>query len=373
LTRGIFWCNLGVRGDSGVDIFEKLKATHHEQVMFLREQVSGLRGIVAIHDTTLGPAIGGVRMWDYQTEEEAVEDALKLSRAMTYKAAGAGLNFGGGQTVIIGDPRKDKSEALFRALGRFIDSLGGRYIAAEGVGTTYEDMDYIRMETRYVVGIPSSRGGSGDPSPMCAYGVIRGLEACQVFRTGSDNLAGLKVAVQGVGKVGSIIVKLLLERGANVTIADVDRDAIERVCKSHDVTVVSPDEVFDVECDVFCPCALGGIINDTTVSRLRCRVVAGAANNQLEEPRHGDQLHERGILYAPDYIINAGGLINVTDEIYGYDEKRALRKTAAIRDVLYRILVSSKEERIPTYKAADQLARQRIEKVGRVRRSYVSS
>jgi len=356
-----------------VNIFDKLKATYHEQVMFLREQVSGLKAIVAIHDTTLGPAIGGVRMWNYPTEEEAIEDALNLSRAMTYKAAGAGLNFGGGQTVVLGDPRKDKSEALFRALGRFIDSLGGRYIAAEGVGTTYEDMDYIRMETRYVVGIPSSRGGSGDPSPMCAYGVIRGLEACQVLRTGSDDLKGLKVAVQGVGRVGSIIVKMLLERGASVTIADVDDEAVKRVTEAHKVKVVSPDEIFGVECDIFCPCALGGIINDETIKRLKCSVVAGAANNQLEQPRHGDELHERGILYAPDYIINAGGLINVTDEIYGYDEKRALRKTAAIRDVLYQILVSSREEGIPTHLAADKLARQRIEKVGRVRRSYVSS
>ncbi len=356
-----------------MNIFEKLRDSNHEQVMFLREPVSGLKAVIAIHDTTLGPAIGGVRMWKYEGEENAVEDALKLSRAMTFKAAGAGLNFGGGQTVVLGDPRKDKSEALFRALGRFIDSFGGRYIAAEGVGTTYEDMDYIRMETRYVVGIPSSRGGSGDPSPMCAYGVVRGLEACQAFRTGSDDLSGLRVAVQGVGKVGSIIVKMLIERGAKVTIADVDEQAIRRISESFDVKVFSPEEIFDVDCDVFCPCALGGIINDSTIKRLKCSIVAGAANNQLEESRHGDLLHELGILYAPDYIINAGGLINVTDEIYGYDEKRALRKTAAIRDVLYRILVSSREEGIPTYKAADKFAMQRIEKVGRVRRSFVSS
>jgi leucine dehydrogenase len=218
-----------------VELFSKLKANSHEQIVFFREKVSGLRAIVAIHDTTLGPAIGGVRMWQYENDDGAVDDALRLSRAMTYKAAGAGLNFGGGQTVIMGDPRKDKSEPMFRALGRFIDSLGGRYIASVGVGTTFNDMDYIRMETGYVMGIPSSRGGSGDPSPVCAAGIIRGLEACQILLTGKDDLNGLTVAVQGVGRVGHILVRDLLARGAGVTIADVDPDALEKVASHLEV------------------------------------------------------------------------------------------------------------------------------------------
>ena len=356
-----------------MELFTKLKAESHEQLIFFREQVSGLRAILAIHDTTLGPAIGGVRMWRYTGEDEAIEDALRLSRAMTYKAAGAGLNFGGGQTVIMGDPKTEKNEPLFRALGRFIDSLGGRYIAAEGVGTTYNDMDYIRMETDYVVGIPSSRGGSGDPSPFCANGVIRGLEACRRFLTGSDDLEGLKVALQGVGRVGSILVERLSQSGALLTISDADADAVGLITSKLEVGVVPDQEIYDVECDVFCPCALGGIINDSTIDRLRCKVVAGAANNQLADERHGDDLHNRGILYAPDYIINAGGLINVAEEIYGYDEQRAMRKTEVIGDVLLKILEVARDQGIPTHKAADRFAEERIEQVGRVRRSYVSS
>ena len=356
-----------------MDLFVKLKAGSHEQIVFFREQVSGLRAIVAIHDTTLGPAIGGVRMWPYEDEEEAIEDALRLSRSMTYKAAGAGLNFGGGQTVVIGDPKTDKSESLFRSLGRFIDSLGGRYIAAEDVGTSYTDMDFIRMETRYVVGIPSSRGGSGDPSPVCAIGVIGGLEACQTFLAGSEDLSGLKIAVQGVGRVGSIVVRQLTDRGADVTISDVDPGAVKRMAAQCDVRVVSDAKIYDVECDIFCPCALGGIINDRTIGRLKCKVVAGAANSQLADEKHGNDLHVRGILYAPDYIINAGGMINVADEIYGYDAERARRKAAAIKDVLLKILTSARDQGIPTHVAADRFAEERIERVGRVRRSYVSS
>ncbi len=356
-----------------MEIFTKLKEKSHEQIVFFREQTSGLRAIVAIHDTTLGPAIGGVRMWQYPNEDEAIEDALRLSRAMTYKAAGAGVNFGGGQSVVIGDPKKDKSESLFRAFGRFIDSLGGRYIAAEDVGTTVEDMDCIRMETRFVVGIPSSRGGSGDPSPMCAYGIVKGMEACWIIVEGSDDLRGVRVCVQGLGNVGSRVATMLSERGCDLVVADVDADAVKRVEEKCNVEVVPPEEIYDVECDIFSPCALGGIINDETVDRLRCKVVAGAANNQLADERHGLILHERGILYAPDYIINAGGLINVADEIYGYDRERALRKTAAIKEVLLKIFRSARDENIPTNVAADRFAERRIERVGRVRRSYLSS
>jgi leucine dehydrogenase len=332
-----------------LELFSRLKIDSHEQIMFFREQVSQLRAIVAIHDTTLGPAIGGVRMWEYTDEDGAVEDALRLSKSMTYKAAGAGLDFGG------------------------IDSLGGRYIAAEGVGTGFNDMDFIRMETKYVVGIPSSRGGSGDPSPVCASGVVRGLEACQAFVTGSDDLKGVRIAIQGVGRVGRILAGRLVERGATVTIADIDPGATERVVSEYDVTVVSADDIYAFECDIFCPCALGGIINDQTIKQLKCRIVAGAANNQLEDEKHGDELHKRGILYAPDYIINAGGLINVADEIYGYDEQRAKRKTEAIKEVLLSILLSARDGGISTHQAADRFAERRIEQVGMVRRTYVSS
>jgi leucine dehydrogenase len=352
-------------------VFESLKQKQHEQVIFFREPVSGLRAIVAIHDTTLGPAIGGVRMRRYSTEDEALEDALRLSRSMTYKAAGAGVNFGGGQTVVLGDPREDKSEALSRALGRFIDSLGGRYIAGQDVGTSVDDMDYMRMETRYVVGIPSSRGGSGDPSPVCAFGVMRGMEACCSVVLGKDDLDGIRVAVQGVGNVGRETVDMLMAAGAVVTVTDTDGEAVKRITQRHRVETVAADEVFDVECDVFCPCALGGILNSETVERLKCRVVAGAANNQLADEQSGALLHERGILYAPDYIINAGGLINVADEIHGYDRERALRKTGAIKDVLLKVFAAAKAEGIPTNVAADRFAEERIEKIGRVRRTYI--
>ena len=356
-----------------MEVFKRLRETKHEQVVFFRDQHAGLRAIVAIHSTTLGPAIGGVKMTEYASEDAAVEDALILSRALTYKAACAGLNFGGGHTVVIGDPRTQRTEALFRALGRFIDSLNGRYIAAEGVGTTVEDMDYIRMETKYVVGIPSSKGGSGDPSPVCAFGVFRGLEACQIFLTGEGVIEGLRVAVQGVGRVGSRIVDMLLARGATVTIADPDAEAISRITAKHAVKVVAPEEIYDVDCDVFSPCALGGVLNDRTIGRLRCRVVAGSANNQLAEERHGAELDKRGVLYGPDYIINSGGLINVAEELSGYDQERAMRKAAGIKDVLLRILDSARANGIPTYEAADRFAEERIEQVGRVRRSYLAS
>lgn len=351
-------------------VFEKLKDKKHEQLVFFREPVSGLRAIVAIHDTTLGPAIGGVRMRLYDGEDEAIEDALNLSRSMTYKAAGAGVNFGGGQTVILGNPRTDKGEALWRALGRFIDSLGGRYIAGQDVGTSVDDMDYMRAETRYVVGIPSSRGGSGDPSPVCAFGVVKGLEACCSVVRGSDELKDIHVAVQGVGNAGSKIVDMLMAQGAVVTIADTDQEAVRRITQRHSVDVVEPDEVFDVECDVFCPCALGGIVNEGTVERLKCSIVAGAANNQLAGEKAGGLLHARGVLYAPDYIINAGALINVADEIYGYDRERALRRTGAIKEVLLEVFARARQESIPTNEAADRFAEERIEKIGRVKRTY---
>jgi leucine dehydrogenase len=356
-----------------VEIFKRLSDQSHEQVVFFRDHNAGLRAILAIHNTALGPAIGGVVMSEYASEDAAIVDALRLSKSLTYKAACAGVNFGGGYTVVVGDPKRDRTEALFRSLGRFIDSLGGRYIAAEGVGTTVEDMDYMRMETKYVFGIPSSKGGSGDPSPVCAFGVMRGLEACRIFLAGSDSLKGLRVAVQGVGRVGGLLVDMLVARQAVVAIADTDPEAVARVTSKHPVAVVSPEEIYGVPCDIFSPCATGGIISDQTIGRLRCKVVAGSANNQLADERHGAELHRRGILYAPDYIVNSGGLINVAEEIHGYDSERAMRKTAGIKDVLLAILESARRKAIPAYEAADQFAEERIEKVGKVRRSYLSS
>lgn len=355
-----------------MELFKLLKDYRHEQLVFFRNPPADLRAIVAIHNTTLGPAIGGVKMSEYPGEDQAVEDALRLSRILTYKAACAGLNFGGGHAVVMGDPKRERTEALFRALGRLIDSLGGRFIAAEGVGTTVEDMDYISMETRYVVGIPSSRGGSGDPSPVCAFGVLRGIEACQAFLHGTDSLRGLRVAVQGLGRVGCRLVDALAAKGAVLTVADIDREAVERIASRLAVTVAAPEEIHRVECDVFSPCALGGVINDATVGELNCKVVAGSANNQLADERHGVELDKRGILYAPDYIINSGGLVNVAEEIHGYDSERAMRKTASIRDVLLEILISARTNGIPTSEAADRFAEERIQRVGKVRRSYLS-
>jgi leucine dehydrogenase len=353
-----------------MEIFQRVKANGHEQVVFFRDRHAGLRAIVVIHNTALGPAIGGVKMWEYADEDEAIEDALRLSKILTYKAACAGLNFGGGHTVIIGDPRRDKSEALFRSLGGFIDGLGGRYIAAEGVGTTVEDMDYIRMETAYVVGIPRSRGGSGDPSPVCAFGVLRGIEACRVFLAGHDGLGGIRVAIQGLGRVGGRLADSLLARGALITVADIDPEPVSRLSGRQGVEVVAPEDIYQVACDIFCPCALGGVINDETMGRLRCKAVAGSANNQLAHERHGAELHARGILYAPDYVINSGGLINVAEEIYGYDGERAMRKTAGIKDVLLRILTVARDSGIPPYEAADRFAEERIDKVGKARRFF---
>ncbi|MCS7170002.1 MAG: leucine dehydrogenase, partial [Candidatus Kapabacteria bacterium] len=308
-------------------IFERVAALGHEQVLFCSEPAVGLRAIIAVHDTTLGPALGGVRMWAYPTEEEALEDVLRLSRAMTYKAAVAGLNLGGGKAVIIGDPHTQKSEMLFRAFGRFVDALGGRYITAEDVGTTVADMEWIRMETRFVTGVLE---GSGDPSPFTAHGVFYGIKACAKVVWGSDSLANRTVAVQGAGNVAQNLVEHLVRDGARVFISDIYPEKAQRLCDEVGAIPVSAEEIYDVSCDIFSPNALGGVINEQTIPRLRCAVVAGAANNQLhDEYADAQRLHERGILYAPDYVINAGGLMNVAAELEGsYDSKRVLAKAA---------------------------------------------
>jgi leucine dehydrogenase len=307
-----------------VSVFDRFEG--HEEVVYFNDPSSGLRAIIAIHSTVLGPALGGTRFYPYSSEDAALQDVLRLSRGMTYKAAAAGLDLGGGKAVILGDPKRSKSEQLLRAYGRFVESLGGRYITAEDIGTSRDDMDVIRRETRFVTGVSPSIGGSGDPSAITAYGVYLSMLACAEDRWHTHSLQGRRVAVQGVGKVGHALVKLLVEQGgAKVIVSDIDVDSVARAVRDFGADTAPPDQIHAVECDVFAPCALGGIINDETTPRLRCSVVAGSANNQLERPEHGKALQELGILYAPDFVVNAGGLINVADELRGYQPERASR------------------------------------------------
>lgn len=349
-------------------IFEYLEKYDYEQLIFCHDKTSGLKAIIAIHDTTLGPALGGTRMWPYASEEEAIIDALRLARGMTYKNAAAGLNIGGGKTVIIGDPKKDKSEEMWRAFGRMVQSLNGRYITAEDVGTNVEDMDMVHLETDYVTGIS---GTSGDPSPKTAFGVYRGMKAAAKEVFGSDSLKGKKVAIQGLGHVGYHLARHLNEEGANLIVTDIFQENVNRVVNEFGAQAVTPDQIYGVDCDIFAPCALGAIINDETIPQLKCKIIAGAANNQLKEERHGDKIHELGILYCPDYVINAGGVMNVADELMGYNEERALRKIATIYNNIEKVIAISKRDHIPTYKAADRMAEERIEKLGRVRSTFL--
>ncbi|HXF95330.1 MAG TPA: Glu/Leu/Phe/Val dehydrogenase [Gemmatimonadales bacterium] len=350
------------------EVFPLLAEHEHEQVSFCYEPSSGYRGIIAIHDTTLGPALGGTRFWSYRSDREALVDVLRLARGMTYKAAVAGLNLGGGKSVIIGDNRTTRREPLFRAHGRHVESLGGRYITAEDVGTSPGDMEYIRAETQHVVGLI---GKSGDPSPVTAYGVYRGMKACARYRYGSDSLSGKTVAIQGVGHVGYYLAQLLHREGAKLVVTDIDPAKVKRVVDEFGAAAVGPDEIYDVSADIFAPCALGGVINDQTLPRLRVAIVAGGANNQLAEERHGDLLEERGVVYAPDYVINGGGLINVNAELNGWSPDRARHKAGEIYDTLLRVFEIAREEGIPSYRAADRLAEQRIAAVARVRQNFV--
>ncbi len=353
-----------------MELFETLDEMGHEQVVAFHHKATGLKAFVAIHDTTLGPALGGCRMWPYHSEEEALIDVLRLSRGMTYKAAVSGLNLGGGKAVIIGDPEADKSEELFRALGRFIGSLGGRYITAEDVGTNVEDMDHVYMETDRVVGVHKVHGGSGDPSPFTAYGTLQGIRACLQKRYGHDDAGQLSFAVQGVGHVGYYLTKLLREAGAKVFVCDINETRVERAVEELGAEAVSMDEIYDVDAKVFAPCALGGIINEDTLPRLKCDIVAGSANNQLKSDELGTELEEKGILYAPDYAINAGGLINVAIELQGYDRDRAYRTVGTIYNIIHKIFAIAKRDGIPSWQAADRLAEERIASIAHVRRFY---
>jgi len=353
-----------------VAVFDMLE-DEYEQVVFLHDPASGLRAIVAIHSTTLGPSLGGTRFYPFQTEDEALRDVLRLARGMTYKAAAAGLDLGGGKAVIIGDPKRIKSEELLRAYGRFIETLGGRYITAEDIGTNRDDMAVIRRETRYVTGVAPELGGSGDPSPVTAYGVFLGMKACAEEAWQEHTLDGRRVAVQGVGKVGYHLVKHLVDAGAKVVVSDVDVDAVARAVRDFGVETGDPDKIHAEECDIFAPCAMGGIIRDDTIPELKCAVVAGSANNQLERPEHGEALAQLGIVYAPDYVINAGGLINVADELQGYHPERARARVESIYRTLREIFHVARDRHISTSAAADAFARERIGKVGRVRLYWV--
>jgi leucine dehydrogenase len=353
-----------------MELFETLHSMGHEQVVFFHHEPTGLKAIVAIHDTTLGPALGGLRMWPYQSEHDALKDVLRLSRGMTYKAAVSGLNLGGGKAVLIGDPEKDKSEALFRSLGRFIGSLGGRYITAEDVGTNVDDMDYLYQETDRVVGVHRVHGGSGDPSPFTAYGTLQGIKACLQRRYGSDDPGKLSFAVQGVGHVGYYLTKYLTEAGAKVFVCDINESRVERVVDELGAEAVPMDQIYDVDANVFSPCALGGVINEDTVPRLKCAIVAGSANNQLDSDEWGTALEQRDILYAPDYAINAGGLMNVAIELQGYDRDRAYRTVSTIYAIIGRIFSIADRDGIPCWQAADRLAEERIAAIAGVRRFY---
>lgn len=343
-------------------IFPKLQTDGFEQVVFFNDSTTKLRSIVAIHSTKLGPALGGCRFFPYTDEESALADVLNLAEAMTYKASLAGLPLGGGKGVIIGDPDRDKSEALWRAYGKCIDRLGGLYITTEDSGTSPTDMDVVRKVTKHVVGFAPKGGGSGDPSPMTALGVFEGIKAILKFTFGSDDLKGRRIAIQGVGHVGMPLARRLKAAGASLIVSDRNQLYLKTAVSELGAETVSPNDIFQVECDVFSPCAMGGVINEQTIDSLRCRIVAGAANNQLASETMGRKLLARGIAYAPDFAINAGGLINVHQEIVGYDAMKAEEKTRQIHSTILTILESAKRENTTTSSIALRLARERLNK-----------
>jgi leucine dehydrogenase len=356
---------------TAASITGRMSQFDHEQVVFCQDKSTGLRAIIAVHNTVLGPAVGGTRMWQYVSEEEAITDVLRLSRGMTYKSALAGLNIGGGKAVIIGDSRKDKTEPLMRRFGKFVDSLGGKYITAEDVGISTRDMEMVKMETDHVVGLPDYHGGGGDPSPVTAYGVYMGMKASVKELTGSESLAGKKVLVQGVGHVGAYLVDHLVKENAEVIITDIFEDRLQEVVKKHGVKVVAPQEVYATPMDIYSPCALGATVNDESLAQLGCSIICGAANNQLaNEVVHGEAVLNKGILYAPDYLVNAGGIINCYWEIIGYNRQAALTQAEAIYQTTLNIYKKSKLESIPTYLAANKMAEERIAAIGKIKQSF---
>lgn len=351
-----------------MELFNLMSEGGHEQIMYWSDPEFGYRGIIAIHDTTLGPALGGTRFWTYDTDHDATVDALRLSRGMTYKAAITGLNLGGGKSVIWGDSKRTDREMIFRAHGRAVESLGGRYITAEDVGTSPDDMDYVAMETEHVVGL---HGRSGDPSPVTAYGVYQGIKASAAHRYGDDSLKDRHVAVQGLGSVGYYLCEDLAAEGAKLTVTDIDQGAVSRVVEEFGATAVDVDAIYSVDADIFAPCALGAIVNDDTLGQFSFDIIAGGANNVLAKSAvHGPALTEKGILYAPDYVINAGGLVNVYGEIHEWDAARSKKKAGEIYQTLLRIYELAASERIGTHTAADRVAESRIEQARHLQRTW---
>ena len=346
-------------------VIAQMSKYNHEQLLFCNDNATGLRAIIAVHNTTLGPALGGTRMWMYNNELEALTDVLRLSRGMTYKNSISGLNLGGGKAVIIGDHRTMKSEALMRRFGKFVNSLGGKYITAEDVGISPIDMTYVAMETNHVVGLP---GRSGDPSPVTAHGTYMGMKACAKEQFGSDSLAGKKVAIQGVGHVGEYLVAALAKENADIYITDIHEPTLARVAQTYGAKVVGLDEIYDIDMDIYAPCALGATVNDDTLQRLKCSIIAGAANNQLkQEDVHGRAVMEKGIIYAPDFALNAGGVINCYSEVAGLSAEWAMGKADEIYTTIATIVKRSKSENIPTYQIANKMAEERIAAIGQVK------
>jgi leucine dehydrogenase len=336
----------------------QMVSLNHEQVLFCQDRATGLKAIIAVHNTNLGPALGGTRMWQYENEEAALTDVLRLSRGMTYKNSISGLNLGGGKAVIIGDSRTQKNEALFRRFGQFVNSLSGKYITAEDVGISPQDMVWVNKETNHVAGLP---GKSGDPSPVTAYGVYVGMKACAKAQFGSDSLAGRKVGVQGAGHVGQYLIKHLKEEGAEIFVTDIHEPSLKEVSDKYGAKIIGLDEIYDLDMDIYAPCALGATVNDDTLSRLKCSIIAGAANNQLmNEIIHGKEVMDKGIIYAPDYMINAGGVINCFAEVDARSAEWAMQKAGEIYDTTTTIINGSKENNIPTYAIANKMAEDRI-------------
>lgn len=353
-------------------VFNQMTESGFEQVIYFYDDTTDLKGIIAIHDTTLGPALGGARIWNYESEEEALFDCLRLARGMTYKSSAAGLNLGGGKAVIIGDATKVKSEAFFRAFGRYVQSLNGRYITAEDVNTTTQDMAYIHMETDHVVGL---EGKSGNPSPITALGTFYSIKGSLEYRFKTDDVKKFSYAVQGVGETGSNLVRYLIEEGAkDIRISDINKKNLDNITKKYpQVKVVEPDKIYSEDVDVFVPCALGGVLNDKTIPQLRASIVCGTSNNVLlEEKRHADMLKERGILYAPDFVVNAGGVINVYHEIHGYNRDNVIADVKLIRNRLIEIYKIADEQKINTQKAAKVYAENRIKTVKKVRSNFIN-
>jgi leucine dehydrogenase len=352
-------------------ILEQLGTYGHKKLVFCNDADTGLKAIIAIHDTTLGPALGGTRMWSYSTEAEALEDALRLSRGMTYKSAITGLNLGGGKGVIIGDSRKDKSESLMRSYGRFINNLNGEFITAEEMGTNTRDMEYIRMETKYVTGVPESLGGAGNPAPFTAQGVYLGIKASVKEVFGTDMLAGRTILVQGIGSVGEHLVALLRKENAEVLISDINQDQLNQVARKYKAKPVEADKIFGIDADVYAPCAMGATVNSKTIEKMKFAIIAGSANNQLnDELIDSELLLNKGILFAPDYLINAGGLISCYSELTGFGKKRTVQLTEHIYDATRNVIKLSKTEKIPTNIAANRIAEKRIADIKKIKSSY---